>query len=75
MSADTPRTPQWAEYYREHPEVLASWAEQNDREPPHELHCETPGSLEYCWCAAFCGYCGHHADEHVYRESARKPPA
>jgi hypothetical protein len=60
------RTPQWQEYYELHPEVLASWGEQNGRLPPHESHCEVLGSLEFCWCAAFCAYCGHHADSHRY---------
>ncbi len=30
---DTPFAPQWATYYRENPDVQASWGEQNGRQP------------------------------------------
>lgn len=33
-----PNSPAWARYYELHPEVQASWAEQNGREPhPEDL--------------------------------------
>lgn len=31
MSRETPRSPEWAAFYRNHPEVVASWAEANGR--------------------------------------------
>lgn len=33
MGPGNPRDEAWARYYRAHPEVVASWGEQNGRQP------------------------------------------
>lgn len=33
MSRQNPRSPEWEEYYRQHPDVIANWGENNGREP------------------------------------------
>lgn len=73
MSARQPRTPHWREYYDLHTDVLASWAEQQGHQPPHEPGCEGPDPKRYCWCVVFCGYCDHHTEEHRY-DVARGAP-
>lgn len=44
-----PRTPAWAIYYRNHPEVVASWGEQNGREPNCSCaDCSAPTCPDTC---------------------------
>ncbi|GAB3830090.1 hypothetical protein [Kribbella italica] len=31
MSRENPRSPEWAKFYENHPNVIASWGEANDR--------------------------------------------
>jgi hypothetical protein len=33
MGPQNPSSPEWAAYYAEHPEALASWREQNGYQP------------------------------------------
>jgi hypothetical protein len=48
VSRENPRSPEWAEYYAQHPEVLASWGESNGRQPPAELCPKTGRSASVC---------------------------
>lgn len=48
MSRSNPRDPEWAEYYEQHPDVLASWAESNGRPAPIERCPRTGRSAAVC---------------------------